>query len=116
MLGISQVHGLIARPRHFLKRKATRMGDITIWIEGEKNLENFCKRRFGQQPRFVETIGRVGPATVHLKYKWRDDKQRYVAMFLLFMEHQNGTCHDINEEGRKTYEEIRRTKGSILDV
>ena len=92
------------------------MGYTTIWIEGEENLMSFCLRRFKESPTFVETIGRAGGASIHLLYKWREDKQSYVDMYLLFMPHPNGTCYDINDESKKNYEEIRSTKGAILNV
>lgn len=92
------------------------MGYTTIWIEGEENLRRFCVKRFKEKPSFVETIGRAGGAKINLVYKWREDKQRYVDMYLLFMPHPNGRCYDINDERKKSYEEIRSTKGSILDV
>lgn len=92
------------------------MGYTTIWIEGEENLRRFCVKRFKEKPSFVETIGRVCGAKIHLVHKWREDRQRYVDMYLLFMPHPNGRCYDINDERKKSYEEIRRTKGAILDV
>lgn len=84
------------------------------WIEGETNLNDFCLRRFGEEPRFVETIGRVGTAKVYHLYKWRTDKQRYVPMYLLFMEHPKGTVGDISDIQHMTYEEIRVYSGSLL--
>ncbi len=88
---------------------------ITKWIEGEANLNDFCLRRFGEEPRFVETIGRVGPAAkVYYLYKWRTDKQKYTPMYLLFMEHPKGTVGDISDYQHMTYEEIRANKDSLL--
>ncbi len=86
----------------------------TIWIEGEDRLNDFCQRRFQERPRFVETVGRVGTAKVYMVYKWREDRKRYVDMYLLFMEHPKGTVGDIAEKRLMTYEEIRADKTSIL--
>lgn len=88
---------------------------ITKWIEGEQNLNDFCLKRFKETPRFVETIGKVGTsAKVYLIYKWRQDKQKYTDMYLLFMEHSKGTVGDINDIQHQTYESIRANKSSLL--
>lgn len=85
------------------------------WIEGEDNLNDFCLKRFKEVPRFVETIGKVGlSAKVYLIYKWREDKQKYVDMYLLFMEHPKGTVGDISDIQHQTYEDIRANGGAIL--
>ena len=86
----------------------------TIWIEGEKDLNDFCLRRFKETPHFVETIGKVGPAKVYEIYKWREDKQRYTDMYLLFMEHPKGNVGDISDIRTQTYEQIRANRTSIL--
>lgn len=86
----------------------------TIWIEGEKALNDFCKRRFKALPIFIETIGRVGPAKIYKVYKWREDKQCYTPMYLLFMKHENGTVGDIEDIRQQTYEQIRANRNSIL--
>ena len=87
---------------------------IYKWIEGEDNLDAFCLKRFGERPRFVETIGRVSSAKVYLIYKWREDKQDYTSMFLLFMEHTKGTTGDITNIQHQTYGQIRANKSSLL--
>lgn len=97
--------------------KAQRnMNYITKWIEGEKSLGEFCLKRFGQTPRFIENIGHAGDATIHKRYKWREDRQEYAQMFFLFMKHPKGTVVWTDAEEQKTYEEIRLCKGSVLDV
>ena len=88
----------------------------TIWIEGEKNLNDFCLRRFKETPHFVETIGKVGPAKVYKIYKWREAKQRYTDMYLLFMEHPKGNVGDISDIRTQTYEQIRANRTSILII
>ena len=30
------------------------MGYVYMWVEGNDNLHDFCKKRFGEQPTFVE--------------------------------------------------------------
>lgn len=88
---------------------------ITIWIEGEENLNDFCMKRFKEKPRFVETVGSVGlSAKIHMIYKYREDKKRYTEMYLLFMQHPKGEVGYINDITNQTYEEIRANKSSIL--
>lgn len=89
---------------------------ITKWIEGERNLEDFCQKRFHESPRFVETIGHFqgNQAKVYKIYKYREDRQEYVPMYLLFMEHPKGTVPDISSIQHQTYEQIRTDKGSVL--
>lgn len=89
---------------------------ITKWIEGEKNLNDFCLKRFHEEPRFIGGIGKFlgTPAKVYKKEKYREDKQRYVQMFLLFMQDAEGKVSDINNIQHQSYEDIRINKGSIL--
>lgn len=88
---------------------------ITKWIEGEQNLNDFCLKRFKETPRFVETIATVGAsAKVYKTYKWCEDKQKYVDMYLLFMEHPKGTVGDISHFRHQNYEDIRAAGGAIL--
>lgn len=97
-----------------------------IWIEGEKALNEFCERRFKARPKFLETIGKVGPAKVHLKYKEVYDENgqwvRNAEMYLLYMDAPSGMergnlagweeFHD--EIKRMTYEKIRADRTAIL--
>lgn len=95
-----------------------------IWIEGEKNLEEFCMKRFGERPHFMETIGRVSgkgaSAKVHNIYKYpADDEPPYSGchnMYFLYMEHHNGQYYysQIEEIMRWPYEKIRADRTSIL--
>ena len=88
-----------------------------IWIEGEANLRAFCKKRFNDSPRFVETIGHCGPATIYEIYKWRQDKHDYTDMFLLFMEYHKGKVSWIELKDNIyfwKYEQIRADRNSIL--
>lgn len=90
------------------------MGYVYKWIEGRKNLDAYCEKRFKEKPRFTETIGFVGDITIHLIYKLKPNAG-YVEMFLMFMKHPLGEITDINELSRMTYEEIRTDKNSILN-
>lgn len=49
---------------------------IYKWIEGEKNLKDYCRKRFNELPRFIETIGRVGTegAQIWLIYKRKKEE------------------------------------------
>ena len=89
---------------------------MTKWIEGEENLEQFCVKCLKEKPRFIETVGHCGPATIYLMYKYREDKQRYVEMFLLFMEHPKGNVarNDFDNIKHMTYEQIRADRNSLL--
>lgn len=86
------------------------------WIEGEKNLYDFCQKCFRDRPRFLENIGHCGPATIHNLYIYRPDKECYSQMFLLFMKHERGTFSydEIEELNKLTYEQIRTDKTAIL--
>ena len=44
------------------------MNFISAIIRGRTNLEKYCEKRFGEQPHFVETIGRINEVKVYLRY------------------------------------------------
>lgn len=90
------------------------MGLIYKWIEGEKNLHEYCLKRFGEKPHFVETIGRVGEAKVELIYKLKEG-YGYVPMYLLYMQHPTGTIYYLDETRKMTYEQIRADRTSIVN-
>jgi hypothetical protein len=95
------------------------MSFIYKWIEGWGNLQEFCLKRFHFPPRFCETIGHCGPATIYNIYKYRDknDTQKGCAdMYLMFMEHTSGktTWIELQEIMRWSYEQIRADKSSLL--
>lgn len=95
-----------------------------IWIEDEKNLDEFCMKRFGDKPRFRETIGSVvgkgAIAKVHLIYKYpAEDEPPYSGchqMYLLYMEDDSGEYYysQIQEIMRWPYEKIRTDRTAIL--
>ena len=95
-----------------------------IWIEGEKNLDEFCMKRFGETPHFLETIGRVAgkgaAAKVHNIYKYpADDEPPYSPchnMYFLYMEHEAGKYYysQIEDIKRWPYEKIRTDSTAIL--
>ena len=89
------------------------MGYICKWIEGEKNLMDYCIKRFGEKPKFVETVGKVGEATAWYTYKLKEG-HGYVAMYMLFMKHEKGEVCDLMEKFKMSYEEIRADKSSIV--
>ena len=90
------------------------MAYIYKWIEGRKNLDEYCMKRFGETPRFMETIGRVGEAKVYYMYKRKEDGS-YAEMYLLFMRHEKGTVSWINDVEKMTYEQIRSDRTAILN-
>ena len=99
-----------------------------IWIEGEKNLEEFCKKRFGDRPRFMETIGYVSgnraSAKIHAINKHLTDEEladpkrslSYHDMYFLYMEHRNGeySFYELEQIMHWSYEQVRADKTAIL--
>ena len=52
-----------------------------MWVEGNDNLHEFCKKIFGEQPTFVEkNIGQCGNAKIYHKYK-RDKEGHWHDMY-----------------------------------
>ena len=90
------------------------MAYIYKWIEGRKNLEEYCQKRFKDKPRFIETIGRVGEAKIYYMYKRKEDGS-YAEMYLLFMHHEKGTVSWIDDISMMTYEQIRADRTAILN-
>lgn len=78
-----------------------------IWIEGEEALNDFCKKRLKDTPKFVETIAHCGSATIWLMYK-HDDEGHYHDMYLIFMEHPKGDLSywQIQDKRLETYGQI----------
>lgn len=92
---------------------------IYKWIEGEKEMIDFCLKRFNMKPYFCETIGHCGPATIHMIYKYRDSNdlsKGCVQMFFLFMDHQNGKVGymELCDIEKWSYEKIRADRSSIV--
>lgn len=86
---------------------------IYKWIEGYGNLIDFCLKRFKEKPHFVETIGRVGEATVYLIYKQKPSGE-FAEMYLLWMPHPSGEWHYVDNIQKMTYEDIRADRTSLL--
>lgn len=93
------------------------MGYVYMWIEGNDNLNDFCKKRFGERPQFCETIGHCGSAKIYLTYK-PDNDGHYHEMYFIFMKHENsdmGYCELMDDICIKfNYEDIRTDRHSIL--
>lgn len=92
---------------------------IYIWIEGERNLLDFCNRHFGLKPRWSETIGYCAPATIHEIYKHDTDGGRPHHMFLMYMPDRSGKSkftesQITNEIERQTYAEIKAHRTALL--
>ena len=47
------------------------MDYIYFWVEGYDNINDFCQKRLGERPKFVETIGYCGNAKIYNIYKKR---------------------------------------------
>lgn len=99
-----------------------------IWIEGERNLYDFCLKRFGDRPHFMETIGYVSgkaaSAKIHMINKHLTEEELadpkrsigYHDMYLLYMEHNGGkySFYEIEQIMRWDYDKIRTDKTAIL--
>lgn len=99
-----------------------------IWIEGERNLDEFCMKRFGNKPYFSGTIGHVSgkasSAKIHMINKYLTDEEladprrriSYHDMYLLYMEHNSGKYFysEIEQIMRWDYEQIKADKTAIL--
>lgn len=79
-----------------------------IWIEGESALEDFCRKELKDHPRFIETIGHCGSATIWLKYK-RDNAGNFHRVFLVFRQHPSGhwTFDDLQAQSLQSYEQLK---------
>ena len=94
------------------------MGYVYMWVEGNDNLHDFCKKRFGERPTFVEkNIGQCGNAKIYRKYK-RDKEGHWHDMYFIFMTHTSGTMsrHEIMEKIYNTYcyEQVITDRNSLL--
>ena len=92
------------------------MDYIYFWVEGYNEINEFCRKRLGERPRFVETIGHAGDATIYNIYK-SDKDGHWHNMYFVFMRHNSGTmtyyqlmdyCHKCD------YEQIRTDRNSLL--
>ena len=89
------------------------MAYIYKWIEGEKNLYEYCQSRFGEQPQFCEHHGFCAQAKIIKTEKEKPDGY-YSLFFLLYMQSDNGEIYDIGDIRTMTYEQIRADKTAIL--
>ena len=91
---------------------------IYKWIEGENNLDEYCIKRFGERPAFIEHHGSVGNSKIWKLEKFRKDKGHYTSMFLLYMEIEevDKAYHFSEFEKIKSmdYENIRFDRTAIL--
>ena len=90
------------------------MGYVYMWVEGNDNLHEFCKKRFGELPTFVENFGKCGNAKIYHKYK-RDKEGHWHDMYFIFMPHKSGTM-SLHEKIYNTYcyEQILSDRNSLL--
>lgn len=87
-----------------------------LWIEGERNLHEFCLKRFKELPRFIETTGRCKEAIIRLIYKLEDGYGGAHEMYFLKMKHDKGVYdgNEIDEIQHWTYEQIKTDRTAIL--
>ena len=67
-------------------------------IRGDQNLDKYCRKRFGERPHFVETIGRVGNAKVYLRYWSSPTDNGYYDYYVLIMEDERGKYYSSTEQ------------------
>lgn len=72
------------------------MAFIYKWIDGEENLEKFCKERFGESPVFREHHGHCGQARI-IKTEQENPDGYYGLFFLLYMQSDNGTVTNMDD-------------------
>ena len=91
---------------------------IYFWVEGYNEINDFCRKRLGERPQFLETIAHARDATVYNIYK-RDKDGHWHDMYFVFMQHPSGTM-SFNElmdnvyHKYKTYDQIRTARNSLL--
>lgn len=90
---------------------------IYFWVEGYNEINEFCRKRLGERPTFVENIGQCGNAKIYNKHK-RDKEGHWHDMYFIFMPHKYGTMslHEITEKIYNTYcyEQIISDINSII--
>lgn len=92
------------------------MDYIYFWVEGYEEINEFCQKRLGERPQFMETIGHCGSATIYNIYK-RDKDGHFHNMYFVFMRHHKGTMtyHQLMDYCHKyDYEQIRTDRNSLL--
>lgn len=93
-------------------------GFIYFWVEGYNEINDFCQKRLGERPQFVETIGQCGNAKIYNIYKI-DKEGNWHNMYFVFMRHKSGTMtyYELMENiyhKYKTYEQIETDRNSLL--
>ena len=93
-------------------------GFIYFWVEGYNEINDFCQKRLGERPQFVETIGHCGNAKIYNIYKI-DKEGKWHNMYFVFMRHKSGTMtyYELMENiyhKYKTYEQIGTDRNSLL--
>lgn len=83
-------------------------------IKGEKTLNKYCEKRWGQRPRFMETIGHIANVTIEHFYEHGPDDDGYAPYYLLIMEHEKGKFTSFNDIREEAYEAIRTGKARLL--
>lgn len=93
------------------------MDYVYFWVEGYNEINDFCQKRLGERPRFVETIGHAGDATIYNIYK-SDKDGKWHNMYFVFMRHKSGkmTYYELMENiyHKCDYEQIRTDRNSLL--
>ena len=76
-------------------------------IKGEKALNKYCEKRWGDTPHWRETIAHINEATIELHYWKSPTDDGYQDYYVLYMEHPSGrftSTRELTEEAREAVE------------
>lgn len=59
---------------------------ISAIIRGRDNLDNYCEKRWHEQPRFIEAIGKIDDAKIYLRYWKSPTDDGYHDYYVIIME------------------------------
>ena len=85
-------------------------------IKGEDALIRYCRRRWNDRPRFVETIGHIANVTIELHYYRSPTDAGYMPYYLLIMEHKDGKYSSMNQIREEAYELVETGKACLLNA
>ncbi len=83
-------------------------------IKGEAAMLRYCRKRWNDRPRFIETIGHIANVTVELHYYKSPTDVGYMPYYLLIMEHQDGKYSSMNQIRDEAYELVSTGKARLL--
>lgn len=84
-------------------------------IKGERDLRNYCQKRWQQYPLFNGVFAHIGNCTIELIYEQTHDEGQYEQYYILYMPHERGVYDEVTIRS-KVYEDIRAGRVSLLKV